>query len=107
MYAAYVWKTILNHKEEIKSISLPGSKILSSIRFDIALFDKGMEETRLPIVLQHLIRSYTTMRQWYFESIISRVQNDAIHYGESVRALLSIIGRIPRVSRMNWSKTNP
>jgi len=91
LYTKTVWKAILNHKGELKSITLPGSKTLVNIRGDIALFDNGMTETNLPSDLLGIIRAYTPMGHWYFESIISQIQNDAKRYGAAVKALLSMI----------------
>jgi len=90
-YTKSIWKTILNHNEE-KSISLVGSKTLAHIRADIAIFDNGMKVTMLPFDLQRLIRSYTHIQHWYFESIISQIHKDALQYGPRVQALLSVIG---------------
>ncbi|AYV80742.1 MAG: hypothetical protein Harvfovirus5_46 [Harvfovirus sp.] len=100
LYASQVWRKILNSEADIKSISLPGAVFLANIRAEIALFDKAMEETKLLLVLQHIIRDYLGMQLWYFEAIMVKIQTDAIRFAPQVRVLLShVVGKltIPKI----------
>ncbi|AYV80875.1 MAG: hypothetical protein Harvfovirus9_5 [Harvfovirus sp.] len=90
-YVQDLWNQIRNARGEIKLTMLPGVKLLASIRADIAIYNNAMDSTRLPIVLQHLIRDYSHMQHWYFESMLSQIHNDAIRYGPSAFALLSAL----------------
>ncbi|AYV80747.1 MAG: hypothetical protein Harvfovirus5_51 [Harvfovirus sp.] len=95
-YTTLVWRSILNQQKEITATSIPGAALLASIRGEIALFDRGINETSLPPVLRTVIVNYMPMQLWYFESMMAKIQNDALRYGPSMRALLSVIGEIPR-----------